>query len=70
MKKLIGILTIVIYSTALAMAFEKSYNHTTSQNEIKSTIEYSITYDEARKIILSHYPDCLLQNISTGNCRE
>ena len=57
MKKLIGILTIVIYSTVLVMAFEKSYNHTASQNEIKSTIEYSITYDEARKIILSHYPD-------------
>ena len=56
MKRLITLLAFVLFATAAVIALEKSPDYYTSQKETKSTMEFTITFDDAREIIKSHYP--------------
>lgn len=47
---------LVLFSLSTA-AVEKSLSYLNSQNGIKSLIEFSITYDEAKEIVTGHYPN-------------
>jgi transglutaminase-like putative cysteine protease len=55
--KLKLVLVIVLVSTvAFGNFFQRSDEYLRRQNELKSTLEFSLTFEEAKEIIMKHYP--------------
>ena len=55
-KSLIALLAFVLFATAPVSDLEKSSDYYTTQNETKSKMEFTVTFDEARDTILMYYP--------------
>ncbi|KUK79061.1 MAG: Transglutaminase-like enzyme, predicted cysteine protease, partial [Mesotoga prima] len=52
------VLVIVLISTvAFGNFFQRSDEYLRRQNELKSALEFSLTFEEAKKIIMKHYPE-------------
>ncbi len=56
MKSLIALLALVLLATAPVSALEKSSDYYTTQNETKSKMEFTVTFDEAKNTIRMYYP--------------
>ena len=56
MKRLITLLAFVLFATAAVTGLGKSPDYYTSQKETKSIMEFTIRFDDERKIIKSHCP--------------
>ncbi len=55
-KSLIALLEIILFVPTTVTALEKSPDYYTSQKETKSIMEFTIRFDDERKIIKSHCP--------------
>ena len=56
--KLKFVLVIVLISTvAFGNFFQRSDEYLRRQNELKSTLEFSLTFEQAKEIIMKHYPE-------------
>jgi|GEM_PF-914454 len=56
MKSLIALLAFALFSTAPVSALEKSSDYYNTQNETKSKMEFTVTFDEARDTVGMYYP--------------
>ncbi|MDD4208418.1 MAG: transglutaminase domain-containing protein, partial [Mesotoga sp.] len=56
MKSLIALLALVLLATAPVSALEKSSDYYSTQNETKSKMEFTVTFDEAKNTIRMYYP--------------
>ncbi len=50
-------LILLLSALVLGNTLQRSDEYFQSQNELKLTIEFSLTFEEAKEIILRHYPD-------------
>jgi len=57
MKAKLILLLVLIATMALGTTLQKSDEYLQKQNEIKLAIEFSLTFEEAKEIIVKHYPE-------------
>lgn len=57
MKAKLVFLILLLSLPVLGKAPKRSDEHFQSHNDLKLTIEFALTFEEAKEIILRHYPD-------------